>query len=171
MAPIGPLKYFFSKKIQFDKISKFDIQISENQMNNLTIDFILSGSTKYYEPLSCGSRSCDFGATCIKGDCLCEFDCQNGDSYYKEPVCGNDGNTYRTECQLRQYSCRIQKAIIIVKYEPCTDAPRAVYGQDSRQQDILSDGTGTITVYGLIGDQCLDDRDCFIDSTSCIEGK
>ena len=134
------------------------------------IDFILSGSTKYYEPLSCGVRSCDFGATCIKSDCLCEFDCQNGDSYYKEPVCGNDGNTYRTECQLRQYSCRIQKEIIIVKYEPCTDAPRAVYGQDSRQQDILSDGTGTITVYGLIGDQCLDDRDCFIDSTSCIEG-
>ena len=129
------------------------------------------GSTKYYEPLACGSSSCDFGASCINGECLCEFDCQHGDSsYYKEPVCGNDGNTYRTECQLRQYSCRIQKEILIVKYAPCTDAPRAVYGHDPRQQDILSDGTGTITVYGLIGDQCLDDRDCFIDTTTCIEG-
>ena len=51
------------------------------------------------------------------------------------------------------------------------DAPRAVYGsgKDARQ-DILSDGTGTITIYGLIGDKCLDDRDCFIDSTSCING-
>ena len=60
--------------------------------------------------------------------------------------------------------------MVFLKYFTFTDAPRAVYGQDSRQQDILSDGTGTITVYGLIGDQCLDDRDCFIDSTSCIEG-
>ena len=62
------------------------------------------------------------------------------------------------------------KKIGFLKWFTFTDAPRAVYGQDSRQQDILSDGTGTITVYGLIGDQCLDDRDCFIDSTSCIEG-
>ena len=33
---------------------------------------------------------------------------------------GNDGNTYRSECQLRQYSCRIQKEIVVVKYESCT---------------------------------------------------
>ena len=52
---------------------------------------------------------------------------------------------------MRQYSCRIQKEIKIVKYEPCTDAPSAVYGGDARQQDILSDGTGVITIYGLIG--------------------
>ena len=69
---------------------------------------------------------------------------------------------------LRKYG--LSKKISFLKWFIFTDAPRAVYGQDSRQQDILSDGTGTITVYGLIGDQCLDDRDCFIDSTSCIEG-
>ena len=34
----------------------------------------------------------------------------------------------------------------------------------------MSDGTGTITIYGLIGDQCLDDQDCFMDFTSCIGG-
>ena len=55
-----------------------------------------------------------------------------------------------------------------------SDAPRSVYGNDgttAARQDILSDGTGTITIYGLIGDKCLDDRDCFIDSTSCLNGK
>ena len=51
-----------------------------------------------------------------------------------------------------------------------SDAPEAVYGSEGRQQDILSDGTGIITVYGLIGDKCLDDRDCFIDHTSCLDG-
>ena len=103
--------------------------------------------------------------------CLCEFNCRSPDTQsFKDPVCGNDGNTYRSECQLRQYSCRTQKEIVIVKYEPCTDAPRSLYGGHEPKQNILSDGTGTITIYGLIGDQCIDDRDCFIDSTSCIEG-
>ena len=35
-----------------------------------------------------------------------------------------------------------------------SDAPRSVYGHDgttAARQDILSDGTGTITIYGLIG--------------------
>ena len=55
---------------------------------------------------------------------------------------------------------------MVIKYEPCTDAPH-LFGDHS---DILSDGTGTVTVYGLIGDKCLDNRDCFIDHTSCLNG-
>ena len=53
------------------------------------------------------------------------------------------------------------------------DAPRSVYGleeKDARQNDILADGTGIITIYGLLGDKCLDNRDCFMDFTECIEG-
>ncbi len=36
--------------------------------------------------------------------------------------------------------------------------------------DILSDGTGAVTIYGLIGDPCLDSRDCYMDSTTCLGG-
>ena len=136
-------------------------EICPDGSTSTPLDGCPNRSTKYAEPLACGKKSCDFGAKCNHQDCICEINCQDS-IYYPEPVCGNDGNTYRSECQLRQYSCRIQKEIVVAKYEPCTDAPY-LYGQ----QDILSDGTGTVTVYGLIGDKCLDNRDCFIDSTSC----
>lgn len=148
------------------QIVGFQFNLEFQSMNS-----IFPGSTKFKEPLACGSSSCDYGATCVEDRCLCKFDCKNNKDYFQSPVCGRDGNTYRSECQLRQYSCRVQQEIVIVKYEPCTDAPHAVYGADAKRQDILSDGTGTVmTVYGLIGDQCLDDRDCFIDDTTCFEG-
>ena len=93
-----------------------------------------SGSTKFEEPKPCGTSSCDYGTTCIDDHCLCQFDCKNDKKYYQDTVCGSDGNTYRSECQLRQYSCRIQKEIVITKYDPCTDAPRSIYGQDSKSR-------------------------------------
>ena len=41
--------------------------------------FILffEGSTKYAQPISCGLRFCDFGATCSGSHCLCEIDCSS----------------------------------------------------------------------------------------------
>ena len=80
---------------------------------------IFPGTTKYLNPIRCGGGLCDFGSTCSQQEsCVCEIDCLKYGKL-QQPVCGSDGNTYRSECQLRQYSCRIQKEIIIVSRSPC----------------------------------------------------
>ena len=90
----------------------------------LFIDFLSDLiTTKYEHPLACGGNTfCDFGATCSLSDeydisgkvlptCLCKIDCsfdhhrQNLDNSL---VCASDGNTYHSECHVRQHSCRIQ---------------------------------------------------------------
>ena len=91
-------------------------------------------STKYKEPVPCGPNTfCDFGATCSSTEeydrngnllrtCLCEIDCSldhQAKPLEKLLVCASDGNTYRSECHLRQHSCRIQKEMKIVNRGSC----------------------------------------------------
>ena len=86
---------------------------------------MFAGTTKYLNPIRCGGASnlCDYGSTCSPDkSCVCEIDCLKYGKL-QQPVCGSDGNTYRSECQLRQYSCRIQKEIIIVNRSPCKGEP------------------------------------------------
>lgn len=63
------------------------------------------------EPTSCRRMDCRFGAVCRKVhhryDCICDFNC----SGHPELVCGSDGQTYGSECQLKQFSCRLKKRI------------------------------------------------------------
>merc|ERR1719188_2036124 len=84
-------------------------------------------TTRYPSPIPCGATCSASGAD---KRCVCEINCRSP-MYFREPVCGSDGNTYRSECQLRQYSCRIQKEVAITVYGPCRDAPTSIYGGNS----------------------------------------
>eukprot|EP00095_Tigriopus_kingsejongensis_P010554 maker-scaffold421_size176100-snap-gene-0.22 protein:Tk10554 transcript:maker-scaffold421_size176100-snap-gene-0.22-mRNA-1 annotation:"hypothetical protein DAPPUDRAFT_308094" len=147
-------------------------------------------STKYERPIPCGESECNFGATCSNTGgrlrCICEIDCRNP-LYYREAVCGTDGNTYRSECQLRQNSCRKQTDIAITNFAPCqgritcgrstfdmelkmtlislmTDAPDQIYGQSKSPRQVLSDQKPST---GQFGETCLTDIDCIVDNSHC----
>ncbi|XP_054168676.1 agrin-like isoform X2 [Oppia nitens] len=75
---------------------------------------------------SCVDVKCHFGAICKtrpgKGvQCVCDIKCPNDDKHKITFVCGSDGNTYGSECQLKLFSCRYQKRINLKHEGQCKD--------------------------------------------------
>ncbi|KAG8193212.1 hypothetical protein JTE90_005560 [Oedothorax gibbosus] len=70
---------------------------------------------------SCSELKCIHGASCQEKDglaqCTCVIACAPVE--IKDAVCGSDGNTYGSECQLRTFSCRYQKPISVAADGPC----------------------------------------------------
>ncbi|GIY45045.1 hypothetical protein CEXT_776841 [Caerostris extrusa] len=64
---------------------------------------------------------CTFGSQCLVDEsthrayCRCAETC----SEVFAPVCGNDGVTYSSECQLRLSSCTQQRRIFVLRQGPC----------------------------------------------------
>uniref|UniRef100_A0A8C0X1A9 Agrin n=1 Tax=Castor canadensis TaxID=51338 RepID=A0A8C0X1A9_CASCN len=50
------------------------------------------------------------------GPCVCDFSCQN---VLRSPVCGSDGVTYGTECDLKKARCESQRELHIVAQGAC----------------------------------------------------
>ncbi|NXO75657.1 AGRIN protein, partial [Sitta europaea] len=66
---------------------------------------------------SCGNSVCSFGSRCVGGQCLCP----RCEPQPPAPVCGSDGVTYQSPCQLQVASCQLQKSIEVARTGPCED--------------------------------------------------
>lgn len=64
---------------------------------------------------TCGDTVCAFGAVCSAGRCVCPR-CERPPP---GPVCGSDGVTYRSSCELREAACQQQMQIEEARAGPC----------------------------------------------------
>uniref|UniRef100_A0A8C3UFV7 Agrin n=1 Tax=Catharus ustulatus TaxID=91951 RepID=A0A8C3UFV7_CATUS len=66
---------------------------------------------------SCGEQPCSFGGRCVGGRC----ECPRCPRQPPAPVCGTDGVTYGSPCQLQAASCQQQRSIEVARTGACED--------------------------------------------------
>uniref|UniRef100_A0A287D8F4 Agrin n=1 Tax=Ictidomys tridecemlineatus TaxID=43179 RepID=A0A287D8F4_ICTTR len=71
-----------------------------------------------YVSETCGDTVCAFGAVCSAGQCVCPR-CERPPP---GPVCGSDGVTYRSACELREAACQQQIQLEEARAGPCEQA-------------------------------------------------
>ncbi|KAL0158255.1 hypothetical protein M9458_046331, partial [Cirrhinus mrigala] len=67
----------------------------------------------------CLKKACEFGAVCVvkNNEAVCE--CSDACPQDQDPVCGNDGHTYSSSCQMKAMECALQKQIQMQHKGPC----------------------------------------------------
>ncbi|XP_010848538.1 PREDICTED: agrin [Bison bison bison] len=75
-----------------------------------------SGEDGECEPELCRHRGGIWDEDSEDGPCVCGFSCQG---VLRSPVCGSDGVTYRTECELKKARCESQPELYVVAQGAC----------------------------------------------------
>uniref|UniRef100_A0A8D0AQE6 Agrin n=1 Tax=Sander lucioperca TaxID=283035 RepID=A0A8D0AQE6_SANLU len=73
-------------------------------------------------PSPCLDKVCEHGAVCVvkNNEPVCE--CPEACPQTSDPVCGSDGHSYGSPCEMRAMGCALQKAIHIQHKGPCDES-------------------------------------------------
>ncbi|OWK08383.1 hypothetical protein Celaphus_00011080 [Cervus elaphus hippelaphus] len=77
-----------------------------------------SGCT-HQPPSPCRGVQCPFGATCAVKNGEAECACRQACSGVYDPVCGSDGITYGSACELEATACALGREIRVARRGPC----------------------------------------------------
>lgn len=80
---------------------------------------LITTSSPDQTPSPCHGVQCAFGAVCTvkNGKAVCE--CQRVCSDIYDPVCGSDGVTYGSMCELESMACALGREIQVARRGPC----------------------------------------------------
>uniref|UniRef100_A0A8C2BGA5 Agrin n=1 Tax=Cyprinus carpio TaxID=7962 RepID=A0A8C2BGA5_CYPCA len=70
----------------------------------------------------CLKKTCEFGAVCVvkNSEPVCE--CSDACPQNQDTVCGSDGHTYSSSCQMKAMGCALQKQIQMKHKGPCDES-------------------------------------------------
>ncbi|KAM8862490.1 agrin isoform 9-T9 [Spinachia spinachia] len=73
-------------------------------------------------PSPCLGKACDHGAACVVKNAEPVCECPEACPQTSDPVCGSDGHSYGSPCEMRAMGCALQRAIQIQHKGPCDEA-------------------------------------------------